>query len=254
MMKTLFLTTLYLGFGFVVLASADPSPPKPESCLVAPVLAKHLPDGVWLGTSADGQELSVVFYENGVAQWNKGTNRAPEVALYGWEVIPGVGGCAFLQMRHQVSGTERSYAVNVECNQIQLIAADFSSQSLKQVKVQNGAKQKQLLSGAWGNSTYPFEVARQNATDMKQAYLQYNFFEDGTFVRNLGNQKRQVKEAGTYLMSDDGHYVLLQFDEGCVTVVALKYLQLDELVLQHVLRCEDPAFATGRKDFYFNKL
>ena len=137
MMKTLFLTTLYMGFSFVVLASADPSPAKPESCLVAPVLAKHLPNGVWLGTSADGQKLSVVFYENGVAQWNEGAGQVPEVALYGWEVIPGVGGCAFLQMTGQASGNTYSYAVDVKCNQLQLIATDFSAHSLKQIKAGN---------------------------------------------------------------------------------------------------------------------
>ncbi|WP_425422600.1 hypothetical protein [Phaeodactylibacter xiamenensis] len=254
MMKTLFLTTLYMGFSFVVLASADPSPAKPESCLVAPVLAKHLPNGVWLGTSADGQKLSVVFYENGVAQWNEGAGQVPEVALYGWEVIPGVGGCAFLQMTGQASGNTYSYAVDVKCNQLQLIATDFSAHSLKQIKAGNGEKYRQLLSGAWGNTTYPFEVSLRKAPDMEDAYLQYQFSEDGTFVRKLGNGNRKLEEAGSYLVSDDGHYVLLQFDNSCITVVALKYLQLDELVLQHVLRCEDPAFATGRKDFYFNKL
>jgi hypothetical protein len=253
-MKTLFLTTLYLGFSIAVLASVDPSLPKPESCLVAPVLAKHLPNGIWSGTNADGQKLSIVFYENGVAQWNEGNGQAPKVALYDWEVIPGVGGCAFLQMTDQASGAAYSYAVDVECNQIQLIATNFSSHSLQQVKAGNAEQRRQLLSGAWGNTTYPFDVSRRKAPDMEDAYLQYQFFKDGSFVRKLGNRNRQLEETGTYLVSDDGHYVLLQFDEGCITVVALKYLQLDELVLQHVLRCEDPVFATGRKDFYFNKL
>jgi len=227
---------------------------EPESCIVAPVLSQRLPAGVWLGKADSGASMTIVFYENGLAQWNLNADQQNSTTLYHWETIPGAGGCAYLRLTNRESGATSNFAVDVICNRLQLIGTDFSSIALEQVKRQEGEQKRRLLNGAWGNTTYPFEVSRQRAPDMKQAYLQYQFSEDGTFVRKLGNQKHKIQETGTYLVSDDGDYLLLQFDEGCVTVVALKYLRLDELVLQHVLRCEDPAFATGRKDFYFNKL
>lgn len=252
-MKALSLATLFMGFS-VMLFAFTPPPPDTESCIVAPILTERLPNGVWLGETNNGKDYSVVFYENGLAQWQSDAVAQDQIELFNWEAIPDASGCAFLQLTNIQTGTIDVYAVQVVCNQLQLIDTDFSKVTLKQVKGQNLERKQKMLSGNWGNTTYPFDIVRKHSPDMEEAYLQYEFHQDGSFVRYLGNATRNLVENGAYMMSEDGGYILLQFDSGCVTVIALKYLEVDELVLQHVLQCEDPVFTTGRKDFFFNKI
>lgn len=243
-----------MGLSAILLASASPPEVPESSCIVAPVLTQRLPGGSWQGQDTAGEAITVIFYRNGLAQWSHAGASSASVELYDWQAIAGNEGCAFLKLTDKQSGQASTYVVDLVSNQLQLVADGASKVVLKQVKVEKEYERRRMLNGSWGNTTYPFEVSRERAPDMKKAFLQYRFSEDGSFVRQLGNQKREIQEEGTYLVSDDNDYVLLLFDNGCITVVALKYLQLDELVLQHVLRCEDPAFSTGRKDFYFNKL
>lgn len=112
--------------------------------------------------------------------------------------------------------------------------------------------------GKWESSVYPFETVTASKEDnlqvMDGAYLKIAFFEDGSYVKSLGTAKQHVKEQGTWTISGDGKYLLF-YCKGSehAQKAKIKYLQMDELVLEHALKSSNDAFNTSVKDFYFNK-
>lgn len=250
-MKTLITITLNVGLALSLLAS---SPPQEYSCIVAPILTHRLPAGVWTGENQHQEPVQILFHENGLAQRLPSNPASVEPLLYEWAAIPGPAGCASLQLTDLKQGTTITFTVNAACNTLNLSNSAHALQwTLTQEAGERPAQRQRTLQGTWGNTTYPFKANLQGQPDMKGAYLQYEFEPNGHFVRRLGNQQRQVEEQGRYILSPDSQHIILQFENGCTTVAALKYLQFDELVVQHILRCEDPVFSTGNKDFYFNR-
>ncbi len=251
-MKTLITIALNIGLTLSLLASC---PPQEYSCIVAPILTHRLPTGAWTGQNQHQEPVQILFHKNGLAQLVPSAPPATvEPLLYEWKAIPGPAGCASLKLTDLKYGTTDTFAVNAACNTLRLSnAAQATEWTLRQEEGERPSQKQQSLQGTWGNTTYPFEANLRNQPDMKGAYLQYEFERNGHFVRRLGNQRRQFEETGRYILSPDGQHLILQFENGCTTVAALKYLQFDELVVQHILRCEDPVFSTGNKDFYFNR-
>lgn len=112
------------------------------------------------------------------------------------------------------------------------------------------------LIGKWENTTYPFDVSSSRTTEeLNNAYLEYEFREDGRFSRFIGNKDKRLKEDGTWYFSTEGsHQVLImELDNGTCIKALVKHLEWDELVLYHELKCEDPLMSAGTKDFYFNR-
>lgn len=128
------------------------------------------------------------------------------------------------------------------------------------------AELKQLrgeLAGDWSNTMYPFDPVSQAGAAGKQiagAFLKYEFRSDGTYVKMVGGEKVVIKETGAWEISKDGRYLLMHANvlEGgrqttSSSMARIKYLQLDELVLEHSLQVQDAKFCTRQKDFFFNK-
>ncbi|HMQ49628.1 MAG TPA: hypothetical protein PKA00_19310 [Saprospiraceae bacterium] len=112
------------------------------------------------------------------------------------------------------------------------------------------------LIGKWENTTYPFDVSSSTtAEELSDAYLKYEFREDGRFSRYIGNQDKRLKEDGSWYFSMEGsnHVLIMELDNGTCVKALVKHLEWDELVLYHELKCEDPLMSAGTKDFYFNR-
>ena len=120
---------------------------------------------------------------------------------------------------------------------------------------------KKSIVGEWLNSLYPFEIARNGDKPMPGAFLQYQFNSDGTYSKLLGNNEAQLDEVGTWEISKDGQYLLLHtndFENGRkvkkTCMAKIKFVMMDEMVLEHSLQVSNESFCTHLKDFYFSKI
>ncbi len=112
-----------------------------------------------------------------------------------------------------------------------------------------------LLTGQWENMVYPFEVkTTSNGLPMEGAFLRYEFRANGSYVKTLGCKSSRINNSGRWSVSNDGQYLLLYDDCSTTPLKAkIKYIELDELVLEQALVSGEPQFCTGKKDFFFNK-
>ncbi len=122
---------------------------------------------------------------------------------------------------------------------------------------------QQGLVGSWSNSMYPFDPPARGGRQerIEGAFLTYELHADGTYTKSLGGNQLVVREKGAWELSKDGRFLLLHTTREVsgrrqqVTEIArIKYLQLDELVLEQALEANSQAFCTRRKDFFFYKL
>ncbi len=117
---------------------------------------------------------------------------------------------------------------------------------------EQAARMHAALTGRWENTLYPFE--QNGSSILAGAFLSYNFRADGTYVKTLSGAGKRIEENGRWEVSPDGAMIFL-FEAGDVIpeTIRIKYIEADELVLEHALKCDDPGFCTHLKSFYFNK-
>ncbi len=111
------------------------------------------------------------------------------------------------------------------------------------------------LVGRWDNPFFTLE-----SQNIHNGSLRYHFRDNGTYTKTLGGAETQIQEEGTWEVSEDGKHLLMRSKSLCngqevaVTQVAtIKYLQLDELVLEQSICVDGVAVSAESKDFYFNK-
>lgn len=117
---------------------------------------------------------------------------------------------------------------------------------------EKAAQMHAALAGRWENTMYPFD---ENASSLvEDAFLSYHFRTDGSYVKTLGGAKKSIEEHGRWEVTPDGTQILLfSTDQIAPEVIRIKYIQADELVLEHALKCNVQNFCTQLKSFYFNK-
>lgn len=117
---------------------------------------------------------------------------------------------------------------------------------------EKAAQMHAALAGKWENTMYPFD---ENASKMvENAFLSYHFHLDGSYVKTLGGAKKSIEEHGRWEVTPDGEQILLfSADDTFPQTIRIKYIQADELVLEHALKCNELNFCTQHKSFYFNK-
>jgi len=117
---------------------------------------------------------------------------------------------------------------------------------------EKAAQMHVALAGKWENTMYPFDA---NASKMvEDAFLSYHFRVDGSYVKTLGGAKKSIEEHGRWEVTPDGCQILLFSTETVIPqTIGIKYIQADELVLEHALKCNELNFCTQHKSFYFNK-
>lgn len=117
---------------------------------------------------------------------------------------------------------------------------------------EKAAQTHAALAGKWENTMYPFD---QNSSGfVEDAFLSYHFRTDGSYVKTLGGAKKSIEEHGRWEVAPDGTEIFLfNADNATPETIRIKYLQADELVLEHALKCKEQHFCTQKKSFYFNK-
>jgi len=115
------------------------------------------------------------------------------------------------------------------------------------------------LYGGWVNISHDVEL---EATGQETRFLQtarifFNLLQDGTYSRQLwtGDASELITEdKGLWNLSSDGELIHF-YPEGVnySHLAQVKWFELDELVLEQVLRFADGTVVSGIRDLYFNK-
>lgn len=216
-------------------------------------VSANLPTGIWSGTNQHGQQVSLQFLDNGLVQWFMHCgDQSVSSRLFSWECQPSPYADASLLLTDWKTGQPIIFDVEANCNVLTII----SSENRIELRLKDAAPKAEMkrvtqqLTGKWENTTFPFDF---EPADMEGAYLNYHFNSNGRFVRKIGNRQRQIEEHGSWAIAKDAKHLILSFDNGKATVAQLKYVRVDELVIHHLLSCQDETFNTVEKDFYFNK-
>jgi hypothetical protein len=127
-------------------------------------------------------------------------------------------GAVFLVVTHvQKQKQTNLYRLTPTCAGIDL--TDAASQERIQLlytgtKLAAVRNMAQYLTGAWTADAYPFDIA-QTMDDcgtfepIHGAFLQYAFWDNGTFVKEWGNAGVSYREAGYWDITADGEYLLM---------------------------------------------
>lgn len=134
-----------------------------------------------------------------------------------------------------------------------------SSSSKHQAKTQAALTLERALIGNWENAMYPFEfVAEDPGTETNRvvdgAYLTYEFFDNGTYLKRYGGDDIHIVEKGHWEVANTGKLVTLRSSRVRASEeIKIKYIELDELVIEQDLYSEYKAFRTTKKNFFFNR-
>ncbi|HMQ60264.1 MAG TPA: hypothetical protein PKE06_06305 [Flavilitoribacter sp.] len=108
------------------------------------------------------------------------------------------------------------------------------------------------LIGQWQNNTY---AANLVASDMEGTFLRYEFARNGSFIKTAGDSQSEEQMRGQWELSNDGHRLML-YPDGCLNpeVIGIKYLDLDELVLEQSPENPDDDINVIVKDIFYNRM
>lgn len=218
-------------------------------------LSATLQEGFWQSAQTSDTNVSLHFYEDGSMDWFTFLPSGEvELKTFDWVLLSDTPESSALQL----TTAQRAYHFEVDTQNQRIVLRESSNgmqleleQQVAIPKNQYASKAKMLL-GNWENTIYPIDI-NASSREIEQAYLKYQFFPDGRFERRLSNSRRSIKEAGNWMLSKDGTHLILRLDKGAVTVASLKYITLDELVLEHVLYGQHEQLTIDNKDFFFNR-
>ncbi len=114
---------------------------------------------------------------------------------------------------------------------------------------------KASMIGTWESTEYPFAVKNDKKRARKDgAFLLYTFSPDGTYSISYGDVSSKVQEKGTWTISANGKKIqLLAENAKRRQTILIKYLEFDELVLQHAAVQRVKPFSPGDKSVFFHK-
>lgn len=166
-------------------------------------------------------------------------NHTAERYAIGHWTITESGSTVILNVR--VNGQQYSYQLSGRCGQpeLQLISDSLGELTLHQT--QGTAQTLAKLSGEW-----QFGFAENS--------LQYSFAPDGQFHSTRQGAEEYELQTGRWTLAGDGRTLLLYTHDGRLQAFAIKYIQLDELVLSPMMSAQEVAPVSAGDDLFLNKL
>lgn len=233
-------------------------------------MASDLVTGVWnLRTERLGvSQGRILFHEFGAADE---ILSMPDGSLsyerLNW-TLEEYNGAVFLVVSHLGRAPRTNlYRMSPNCEGIDLTDAG----SLEQIALEySGRKAESVqamahqLTGAWSVEGYPFEIARSleecgTFEPFRGAFLEYAFWENGTFVRDFGHEGVSRREKGYWDISADGRYLLLHVqDAKDSSIVRTDVARIEEmgdgtLRVRQTLTDADGLFCTQPRIFSFGR-
>jgi len=244
---------------------------KIDETLTLPVqIQEDLLKGVWVQKTGESLETLLQFSDSGDAIFLDVVRMGVmyEMGRYAWYVEL-VSQDPILVLRDLDSGETHRLLVQQTCQGIDLTnVLNGHVQSYRYVPASNQLMQQQQrsLTGNWEH-VLPEVTLTDSGTAgegqeivMENASLSFEFRPDGTFTRVLSSQLsgQRFEETGTWEISKDGQRLFLhcQGADGKILTqcTRIKYLQMDELVLEQPLAVAGKRFLVQEdNDFYFNK-
>jgi len=114
---------------------------------------------------------------------------------------------------------------------------------------------KASMVGTWESTVYPFAIKNGKKKARKEgAFLQYHFQADGNYTVEYGDAADRFQETGHWAISSNGKKIVLRAnDSNKKQTIMIKYLELDELVLEHAEVEREKSFSPGDKSVFFHK-
>lgn len=114
---------------------------------------------------------------------------------------------------------------------------------------------KASMIGTWESTVYPFAIKNGKKKARKEgAFLQYIFQADGSYIVEYGDADDRFQESGNWAISANGKKIVLKAEDSNKNqTIMIKYLELDELVLEHAEVDRVKPFSPGDKSVFFHK-
>lgn len=211
--------------------------------------------------------LRVYFNDDGTSDWlTEAQNGEWTYQEKSW-TMSGTLDTPLLEVQQENGATEQ-YFIEPTCQGVMLQkTATAETLQLDYHPARSTRKQEGLqneLKGSWEHTLTPAqldELQVLSADNMRhqQAKVRLHFAPNGIFTKELicPDADIHIRETGTWKVSRDGQFLLLNNLHGIQhedsRCIRLKYLELDEMVLEQALAFVDTKGTLSRQDFYFNK-
>ncbi len=96
------------------------------------------------------------------------------------------------------------------------------------------------------------ENAGPETTEM--AVLEYQFLSDGTLKHSVEQGSTRLEETGRWELSADGQYLLMHFQGKATEKALIRYIEADEMVLEHALRIPGSHLCFESRQLFFSKV
>lgn len=225
--------------------------------------------GVWLVEQGSESETLLEFDSEGQATiLESNGDFTYKLTRYSWE-IEAANEHPVLLLRNQANQETQYFLINPTGNGMQLtqlstgkaVTYVFHSSNSEQT-----AAVKAALTGEWRNTRALLTLRSADcdpgdALELEEASISFEFQSDGAFTKVVSSDVKSIRfeERGRWEVSKDGDHLLLHTPSADGTAltqrIRIKFLELDELVLETPLAVVGRTFASvPNKDFYFNKL
>ena len=219
------------------------------------------------GQWSQGEDVQVYFNADGTSDWLvREANGQWSYTQHQWVVENTTSGPTLtLKSTAQV---KQQYRVEPTCEGISLFTPDYRESIVLGYEPLDRNNRSQTVtrsvSGEWEHTLTPAQLQELDILDVQnvdhqRARIRLYLSENGTFSKELlcASANIHIRETGTWKVSRDGQFLLFNdLDGNQVTnsrCIRLKYLELDEMVLEQALAFAKTGKQTSTQDFYFNK-
>jgi hypothetical protein len=219
------------------------------------------------GQWSQGEDVQVYFNEDGTSDWLKRESDGQwSYTQHHWTVEKTANGpTLILQTPAHV---QRQYFVEPTCDGVSLFSPDYrESITLGYQPFDRNTRSQEVtrsVYGEWEHTLTPDQLKELDILDVQnmdhqRARVRLYLSKNGTFSKELlcASANIYLRETGTWKVSRDGQFLLFNDLDGsripnsrCIRV---KYLELDEMVLEQALAFAKTGKQTSTQDFYFNK-
>ena len=208
----------------------------------------YLVKGTWKSASKTDEKY-IHFTPNGKAEIIKFSQKTASHYIIGsWELRQVEDGAYYFQVTYNEERKMQKAEVQLTCGEITLINLSTGTKQRFQLEkpAPNLMKVTDGLMGKWQYANYT------NTSNLK--YLNYSFTAQGQYQIKIQKENYCTDELGSWNLSKDARFILLNPNDGSrARLIRIKYLESDELVLEHATLLSDNSISRLTSTFY-NKI
>lgn len=212
------------------------------------------------GHWSNDEDLHIYFNENGTSDWLIKTDTGEWTYIVkNWSVHTTETGPSL------TLEAEGEFMIEPSCEGVILHAPNETQPIVLKFQPIASTNQKQYvtrsLSGAWEHTLTPKQLEElgffyNDNLKYARSKVYVSFDKNGSFSKELicPDTSLNIKETGIWKISPDGQYLMLSGLAGSENrVLRLKYIEMDEMVIEQALSFIEQGRSTSNQDFFFNK-